>query len=242
MKRYALTFTVKPGSEPDVARILSGYGRPAAGQRPGGPALLRRTSVFLAGNRVIRVIDVDGKLGDVMAHLGSQPMIKAVEAALDPYLEEPRDLSGTDGALAFLHRALLPVVHDRHTPADLLPDTPGDGGDRLALLYPARPGRGGELAELLAGTRVLRPDAPTTLARTTIFRRGDVVLRLVEVRGGIEDALDRIAAAATRHGGGDKLAELVDAAENLHDTGGFKAFLERISVPLLTDRRIGVPA
>lgn len=37
MKRYALTFTVKPGSEPDVARILSGYGRPAAGRGPGGP-------------------------------------------------------------------------------------------------------------------------------------------------------------------------------------------------------------
>ena len=53
MNRYALTFTVTPGSEPEVARILSGYGRPAAGRRPGGPPLLRRTSVFLAGNRVM---------------------------------------------------------------------------------------------------------------------------------------------------------------------------------------------
>ncbi|GLF95488.1 SchA/CurD-like domain-containing protein [Streptomyces yaizuensis] len=240
MNRYALTFTVKPGSEPDVARILSGYGRPAAGSRPDGPALLRRTSVFLAGNRVVRVVDVDGRLAEVMAHLGNQPMVKAVEEALDPYLEEPRDLSGADGALAFLHRALLPVVHDRRTPEHLLPGSPGDAPDRVGLLYPALPGRGGRLAELLAATRVLSPDSPTTLARTTIFRRGDVVLRLVEVRGSTGDALDRIAAAATRHGGGGRLAELVESTENLHGTEGFRSFLARISLPLLTDRRTGV--
>ncbi|WP_405682976.1 SchA/CurD-like domain-containing protein [Streptomyces sp. NBC_00057] len=243
MKRYALTFTVKPGSEPDVARILSGYGRPAAGRGPGGPPLLRRTSVFLAGNRVIRVVDIDGRLSDVMAHLGEQPMIRAVEEALDPHLEEARDLSGADGVRSFLHRCLLPVVHDRHTPGHLLPDGPGGHpGNRVGLVYPARTGRGGDLAQLLAGTRVLRPTTPTTLARTTIFRRGDLVLRLAEVQGDTDEALDRIAEAATRHGGADKLAELVEADENLHDTAGFRAFLERISVRLLTDRRIGAPA
>ncbi|MFE2584103.1 SchA/CurD-like domain-containing protein [Streptomyces sp. NPDC059378] len=243
MNRYALTFTVSPGSEPEVARILSGYGRPAAGRRPGGPPLLRRTSVFLAGNRVIRVIDVDGRLGEVMAHLAEQPQIRAVEEALDPHLQEPRDLSGGDGIRAFLHRALLPVVHDRATAGQLLPESPAEHrGNRVALLYPARPGSGGELAELLAGTRVLRPDTPTTLARTTIFRRGDVVLRLAEVHGDTSEALDRIATAAVRSGGADKLAALVAADENLHDTDGFRAFLERISVRMLTDRRIGAPA
>jgi hypothetical protein len=243
MKRYALTFTVKPGSEPDVARILSGYGRPAAGRGPGGPPLLRRTSVFLAGNRVIRVVDVDGRISDVMAHLGKQPMIKAVEEALDPYLEEARDLSGPDGVLSFLHRCLLPVVHDRHTPGHLLPAGPdGHLGNPVGLVYPARTGRGGDLARLLAGTRVLRPDTSTTLARTTIFRRGDLVLRLAEVQGDTAEALDRIAEAATRPGAAGKLAGLVDADENLHDTAGFRAFLERISVRLLTDRRIGALA
>lgn len=243
MKRYALSFTVKPGSEPEVARILSGYGRPAAGRGHGGPPLLRRTSVFLAGNRVIRVVDVDGGLGDVIAHLGAQPMIRAVENELDPYLEEARDLSDGDGVRGFLHRCLLPVVHDRHTPGHLLPDGPdGHPGNRVGLVYPARAGRGGELARLLAGTRVLRPAAPTTLARTTIFRRGDLVLRLAEVQGDTDEALDRIAEAATRHGGTDLLAALVEAGENLQDTAGFRAFLERISVRLLTDRRVGAPA
>ncbi|WP_052852535.1 SchA/CurD-like domain-containing protein [Streptomyces avicenniae] len=243
MNRYALTFTVRPGSEPEVSRILSSYGRPAAGRAPGGPPLLRRTSVFLAGNRVIRVVDVDGRLRDVVAHLAEQPQIKAVEDALDPYLEQPRDLTHADGVRAFLYRALLPVAHDRHTPPGLLPVGPSaHPGNRVALLYPARPGSGGDLAELLAGTRVLAPASPTTLARTTVFRRGDVVLRLAEVHGDPGEALDRIAEAAVRSGSGDKLATLVAADENLHDTGGFRAFLERISTRLLTDRRIGAPA
>ncbi|MGW1156973.1 SchA/CurD-like domain-containing protein [Streptomyces sp. NPDC002513] len=243
MNRYALTFTVKPGSEPEVSRILSGYGRPAAGRRPGGPPLLRRTSVFLAGNRVIRIIDLDGRLGDAMAHLAEQPQIKAVEAELDPHLAEPRDLSGGDGIRAFLHRALLPVAHDRHTAEHLLPASPAEHpANRVALLYPALPGSGADLAELLAGTRVLGSDAPTTLARTTIFRRGDIVVRLAEVHGDTGEALDRIALGAVRSGGADKLAALVTAGEDLHETDGFRAFLERISVPMLTDRRIGAPA
>ena len=242
MNRYALTFTVKPGSEPEVSRILSGYGRPAAARTPGGPPLLRRTSVFLAGNRVVRVVDIEGTLGDALVHLAGQPQIQAVEAELDPYLEEARDLSDGEGIRAFLHRALLPVAHDRHTPGHLLPaDGPGRPDDRVALLYPALPGSGGELAGLLAATRVLDPDSPTTLARTTVFRRGDTVLRLVEVHGDTGEALDRIAAAAVRSGGAGKLAALVAADENLHDTDGFRAFLERISAVTLTDRRIGVP-
>jgi hypothetical protein len=243
MNRYALTFTVQPGSEPEVAGVLSSYGRPAAGQRPGGPALLRRTSVFLAGNRVIRVVDVDGTLGEVIGHLSGQPQIRAVEEALDPYLQEPRDLSRPEGVRSFLHRALLPVVHDRYTPERLLPDVEAANRDsRVALLYPARPGNGRELADLLSGTRVLRPDSATTLARTTIFRRGDVVLRLAEVHGDTGEALDRIAEAAVRSGGAARLAALVTADENLDDAGGFRDFLQRITVRMLTDRRIGVPA
>lgn len=243
MNRYALTFTVKPGSEPEVSRILSRYGRPDAGRRPGGPALLRRTSVFLAGNRVIRVIDVDGRLSEVLAHLARQPQLKAVEEALAPHLTEHRDLSHPDGVRSFLHRALLPVVHDRHTPEQLLPaDLDEHPGNRVALLYPARTGRGRELAEHLTGTGALRPDTPTTLARPTIFRRGDAVLRLAEVHGDTGEALDAMAVAAIRSGGTDKLTELVVADENLHEADGFRAFLERISARLLTDRRIGVPA
>ncbi|MDG4763522.1 SchA/CurD-like domain-containing protein [Solwaraspora sp. WMMD406] len=88
---------------------------------------------------------------------------------------------------------------------------------------------------------MLSPDRPTTLARTTVFRRGDLVLRLAEVHGDPDEALDRVAAAAVRGGGADTLAELVTADENLRDAGGFRAFLERISVPVLTDRRIGGP-
>ncbi|MDG4763521.1 hypothetical protein O7632_05270 [Solwaraspora sp. WMMD406] len=62
-------------------------------------------------------------------------------------LDEPRDLSCPDGISAFLDRALLPIVDDRHTPDQLLPADPAARqGNRVALLYPARVGSGGELA------------------------------------------------------------------------------------------------
>jgi hypothetical protein len=89
---------------------------------------------------------------------------------------------------------------------------------------------------------VLRPDATTTLARTTIFQRGDVVLRLAEVHGDPGEALDRIAEAAVRSGGGARLAPLITGGGDLDSTAGFRAFLERITARLLTDRRIEVPA
>ncbi|TDU02183.1 SchA/CurD like domain-containing protein [Streptomyces sp. 846.5] len=243
MERHALSFTVKPGSEPQVAEILSSYGRPAAGRRPGGPALLRRTSVFLAGNRVIRVIDVEGDLHEALAHLAGQPQIQAVEEALNPHLEIPRNLADAQSIRAFQERSVLPLVHDRRTPPGLLPEVPEHLHERrLALLYPVRQGAGAEVAQLLAATRVLRPDAATILARTTIFQRTDVVLRLVEVHGDTDEALDRIALAAVRSGGGAKLAPLVTADEDLEDPQGFRAFLRRITVRMLTDRRLGVPA
>ncbi|MDG4763519.1 SchA/CurD-like domain-containing protein [Solwaraspora sp. WMMD406] len=87
MNRYALTFTIKPGCEPEVSRVLSSYGRPDAGRGPGGPPLLRRTSVFMTGNRVIRVMDIDGTIGEAMLHIAKQPQVKAVEEALDRYLD-----------------------------------------------------------------------------------------------------------------------------------------------------------
>jgi hypothetical protein len=238
VNRYALSFTVKPGSEPEVAEILRGYRRPPAGAAGGAPPLLRRTSVFMAGQRVVRVMDVAGDIGAVMRHLAAQPQIRAVEEALDPYLSAPRDLRSTAGVQAFLHHALLPLASHRDGPAGQ--QLRGAGGRRSAvlgesrcgLLYPVRAGRGER------AVRLLYDGVP---ALTTTFRRGDLVVGMLEVDGSVSDTLDHLARAAARDSA-ESLAEVLDTTADLTTEAGRRGFFESCQMELLTDRRVGVPA
>lgn len=245
MNRYALSFTVTPGSESAVAEILRGYGRPRAAAADGGPPMLRRTSVFMAGRRVLRVVDVDGEIGEVMRHLAEQPQIRAAEAALDPHLATPRDLGSPQGRQAFLDEALLPAALHRVTPAELLPEVAADRrGQRCALLYPVRPGHGEAAAALLAAGPPLsvRASEHTALAATTVFRRGDLLVRMFEVDGELDEALDHLAAAAASSPVVAELAGAVATPQDLTTAAGFRGFLDDCRMELLTDRRVEVPA
>ncbi|MFF9085060.1 SchA/CurD-like domain-containing protein [Streptomyces sp. NPDC014991] len=174
--RHALTFTVKPGTEPQVAKILADYASPEA--RVDETTRLMRTSLFMHGNRVVRAIEVRGDLLAALRHVARQPEVRAVEEAINPYLEQERDLDDQESARVFFTRAALPAVH--HVSADELPE-----GERHALYYPARPGRGMRLAELLARQDEEAADDPgSPVLRSTIFQRDDVVVRLIDVRPG----------------------------------------------------------
>ncbi|MFI8189524.1 SchA/CurD-like domain-containing protein [Streptomyces sp. NPDC085946] len=176
--RHALTFTVKPGSERTVARILSRHAAPEA--RVDDTTRLLRTSLFLHGNRVVRAIEVRGDLLAALRHVAQQPQVRAVEEALNPYLEQHRDLDDPDSARVFFTRAALPAVH--HVARDT---EAGAEGERHALYYPARPGGGMRLAEALAQRDETAADDPgSPVLRSTIFQRGDVVVRMIDVRGG----------------------------------------------------------
>ncbi|WP_225822643.1 SchA/CurD-like domain-containing protein [Streptomyces naphthomycinicus] len=174
--RHALTFTVKPGSEPEVKRILANYASPQA--RVDDSTRLCRTSLFMHGNRVVRAIEVRGDLLAALRHVARQPEVRAVEEAINPYLEQERDLDDQESARLFFTRAALPAVH--HVTADELTE-----GERQALYYPARPGGGMQLAELLAQQDEAAADDPDSpVLRSTIFHRDDVVVRLIDVRPG----------------------------------------------------------
>ncbi|MCF3130625.1 SchA/CurD-like domain-containing protein [Streptomyces olivochromogenes] len=173
--RHALTFTVKPGSEPQVAKILADYASPEA--RVDDTTRLCRTSLFMHGNRVVRAIEVRGDLLAALRHVARQPEVRAVEEAINPYLEQDRDLNNQESARVFFTRAALPAVH--HVTADQLPE-----GERHALYYPAKSGRGMKLAELLAQhDEAAAEDPQSPVLRSTIFQRDDVVVRLIDVRG-----------------------------------------------------------
>ncbi|MFI9831179.1 SchA/CurD-like domain-containing protein [Streptomyces sp. NPDC051913] len=199
--RHALTFTVKPGSEETVAAILAGYASPES--RVDDTTQLCRTSLFMHGNRVVRAIEVRGDLLAALRHVAKQPEVRAVEEAINPYLEQDRDLDDPEAARLFFTRAALPAVHHVTSGQD------SAGAVRQALYYPAREGRGMRLAELLARQDVAAANDPQTpLLRSTIFQRDDVVVRLVDVRGD----LDNVAMPGLSDPGqATEIAELLDA-------------------------------
>jgi hypothetical protein len=111
MQRYAITFQIKPGSEAAVKELLSAYD-PPEWVTPDGTRLLS-TSIFMKGTTVIRVIEIDGALPSVMAHLAKQPSIQQLERELDQHLAVPRDMSSPEGARAFFLSALMDHVTTR---------------------------------------------------------------------------------------------------------------------------------
>ncbi|MGV9557829.1 SchA/CurD-like domain-containing protein [Streptomyces sp. NPDC003401] len=231
--RHALTFTVRPGSEETVAKILSDYASPEP--RVDDTTRLIRTSLFMHGNRVVRAIEVRGDLLAALRHVARQPEVRAVEEAINPYLEQDRDLDDPESARVFFTRAALPAVH--HVSAG------EEGRDtvRHALYYPAREGRGLRLAELLAQQDEKAADEPGgPVLRSTIFQRDDVVVRLVDVRGKDADA-GRVLGLTDRARTAE-LTALLDAdalgvdASALRD-GAADRLLTLARMELVTDRR-----
>ncbi|MEU9759169.1 SchA/CurD-like domain-containing protein [Streptomyces sp. NPDC047985] len=229
--RHALTFTVQPGTEGIVAKILADYESPKA--RVDEDTRLRRTSLFMHGNRVVRAIEVEGDLLAALRHVARQPEVRAVEEAINPYLEQDRDLSDPDSARMFFTRAALPTVHHvtagRHAAADV---------HRHALFYQARPGCGMALARLLAGHDEEAADDPASIIdSSTIFQRDDVVVRLLEA----VEPLDAQPAQAVGIDGPGKVARLgrlLDGATNTVPTDDpqIADFLAGAEMSLITDR------
>ncbi|MER6320598.1 SchA/CurD-like domain-containing protein [Streptomyces coelicoflavus] len=233
--RHALTFTVRPGTEAETARLLSEYVSPDA--HVDGSTRLLRTSLFMSGNRIVRAVEVRGDLQTALRHVARQPGVRAVEEALNPYLEQDRDLGDPQSARRFFTRAAMPAVHHAATG-----DRPGARTERLALLYPVRAGAGGELARLLARQDASAAQDPAGPVRAaTVFHRDDLVVRLVDVAG---DPGAAPAAVLGLHG-----SEGAAAAERLLDTAAvgvdgppaeaatLSRLLTRIRMTPLTDRR-----
>ncbi|MFD9568791.1 SchA/CurD-like domain-containing protein [Streptomyces sp. NPDC059982] len=175
--RHALTFTVKPGSEERVAQILSSYDSPRA--RVDDHTRLCRTSLFMHGNRVVRAVEVEGDLTAALRHVSEQPEVRAVEHAINPYLEQDRDLADPESARMFFMRAALPAVH--HVAAQ---GAQPSEVTRHALFYPAKPGCGPLVARFLARQDETAAKLPTSpVLSSSIFQRDDVVVRLLDVRG-----------------------------------------------------------
>ncbi|MER5928858.1 SchA/CurD-like domain-containing protein [Streptomyces sp. NPDC002054] len=230
--RHALTFTVRPDSVEQVAKILADYTAPAA--RVDDTTRLCRTTLFMHGNRVVRTVEVKGDLTKALRYVARQPEVRAVEEAINPYLEVDRDLDDPDSARVFFTRAALPAVH--HVAAH---DRAAAGAvDRHALYYRAKPGQGTALARFLAQQAEDAADIPKSpVLSSTVFQRDDIVVRLIEVDGPLD--ADPAAALALQ---GDRKAAVLD---RLLDSTAYEPpaaaaqpaqLLARTGMRLITDR------
>jgi heme-degrading monooxygenase HmoA len=232
--RAALSFTVKPGSEAKVAKILAGYESPQA--RVDAKTTLRRTTVFMRGNRVVRAIEIDGDLRAALQHVAAQPQVRAAEEQLNPYLEESRDLDDPEAARGFFMRSSLAEVSHltdpRSRPQDREPT-------RKAFLYPVRHGSAEAAARLLADhdERAIA-QAAGPIAGSTIFVREDILVRVVDLRGSVDDdpavvlGIDRAAAA--------RFGRLLDA--DVDTDAGLRRLLANSAMTEITDRRASLDA
>ncbi|MFJ6215433.1 SchA/CurD-like domain-containing protein [Streptomyces sp. NPDC092296] len=229
--RHALTFTVQPGSEQTVAEILAGYSSPRA--RVDATTRLRRTSLFMRGNRVVRAVEVEGDLAAALRHVAQQPEVRAVEEAINPYLEEERDLADPASARSFFARAALPAVH--HTEAA---DLPRGELQRRALLYPVRRGCAQVAAKLLAGHDELAVrDSANPLVRSTVFQREDVLVRMVDLSSDAPED-PAVTAGVGRGPAAAELTHLLEPGEDLllSTVDGLRRFLAEYELSPITDR------
>jgi hypothetical protein len=112
----ALLYPLKAGHEEAVAKIFRESGRPshtvldAEGNEVGR---LLRTLVFVGAEKAVRVIEVEGSLQLVSAHVSRQPSVREFEAKVEEHLAEPRDMTTPDGARAFFAAAGMQLVLHR---------------------------------------------------------------------------------------------------------------------------------
>jgi len=116
---HALFYPIREGSEETVKELFRNSGRPQFEiTSPDGKVVgkLLATMAFVGKGAAIRVIEVDGPLPIVAAHMSRQPEVKEFERQLEEHLTEPRDMLSPEGARAFFQRAGMENVLNRRAP------------------------------------------------------------------------------------------------------------------------------
>jgi hypothetical protein len=110
---HALYYPLRTGSEETVKELFRESRRPSFDVRDGGGAVVGRllgTMVFVGKEMVVRVIEIDGPLPVVAAHMSRQPEVRELERQLEKHLAKPRDMVTPEGARQFFRDAALECV------------------------------------------------------------------------------------------------------------------------------------
>ena len=123
---YALNYPLKAGSEEKVKELFRHGGRPEFDVRDEQGNVVGRllgTMAFVGKGIAVRVIEVEGPLPVVAAHMSRQKEVREFEDQLEEHLARPRDMRTPDGARSFFREASMECVtlrrHDQ--PLDVSP-------------------------------------------------------------------------------------------------------------------------
>ena len=119
MRQFAaVTWAIKPGTASQVAEAFQDYPEldvtaiyDADGAEIGRVA---GTVVFLKDLQVVRVIEFEGQLDDVIAHMATQSTVQQIESRLAPYLAVPRDTSTPEKFREFFLDSSMSVLYQAH--------------------------------------------------------------------------------------------------------------------------------
>lgn len=121
---HALFYPLKAGSEETVKELFRDSGRPRFDVTDGDGTVIGRllgTMAFVGKEMAVRVIEVEGPLPMVAAHMSRQPEVRAFERQLEEHLSVPRDMMSPEGARAFFRDAALECVLNRRHDMPLEP-------------------------------------------------------------------------------------------------------------------------
>ena len=99
---------------------------------------------------------------------------------------------------------------------------------------------GAEAEEIIKGGGDPPPQAATTtrLLSTTVFRKDNIVIRMFEIDGDINEAIEHMVKAAELTDAGKGLAPYLQEGHDLTNTEGLRAFFRNQMMELVTHRAV----
>lgn len=111
MPYAAITYSVKPGHEDEIAAIFANFKRvdsPDLKNEDGTEAgRLLGTAVFIKDDLMVRVIHYSGDFAAIGKHMAQQKGVHLLEEKLAPYLKEQRDSGTLEGFQHYFRNATM---------------------------------------------------------------------------------------------------------------------------------------
>lgn len=109
---------------------------------------------------------------------------------------------------------------------------------RYALRYPVKPGSADELAAAIAagGDPQPPPGVPTKLRATSVFRRGEDIVRVMDIDGTLDEAIEVLAGSPAIQAMGRQLRGLLTKEYDLATPAGVRRFFSDNLMTTVTER------
>jgi hypothetical protein len=148
---HALVYPLVPGSAEAVGEVFRGSPAPSLEVTDEAGRVVGRllgTLAFVGERHAVRVIEVEGPVAAVSAHMGRSPQAREFQGRLQPYLAVDRDPASPESMRAFFRDAILRCVMARFNVSPAFRETSG----WHALVYPLVPGSAEAVGEVFRGS------------------------------------------------------------------------------------------